>query len=79
MDVAVAFDACTWGSTRIKDTTFKATKGFVDILAKRCDGSHQHECWRPAWARPESFFPLPVKLNTQSHCAKHTRPACGMH
>ena len=37
-----------WGSTRIKDTTFKATKGFVDILAKRCDGSHQHESWRPS-------------------------------
>ena len=32
--IDVAFDACMWGSTRIKDTTFKATKGFVDILAQ---------------------------------------------
>ena len=65
--VDVAFDACMWGSTRIKDTTFRATKGSPSGVTAAINMN----LGGAAWAKPESFSPLPVKPSTQSHCAKH--------
>lgn len=51
------FHACMWGGSRPKLTAFKASPGLANPLAKKCDGSHEHEPWTPCLKDGQPHFP----------------------
>ena len=54
---ATKFHSCMWGASRPKLTTFRATPGLADPLAKECDKSHTHEPWSPMLKDGKPHFP----------------------
>ena len=59
---------CMHGGTRDKKSKFwsynprKPDTNLLESLGILCDGSHQHESWKPRWVNGKLFFRQPKKL-----------------
>ena len=51
------FHNCCHGGTRDKLTRFWANKNWLEPLSLRCDGTHQHQSWRPRIQDGRLVFP----------------------
>ena len=51
------FHNCCHGGTRDKFTRFWSNKEWMQPLEQYCDGSHQHESWRPRVQNGQLVFP----------------------
>ena len=56
-----SFQACMYGSKRNKWTSFKSTPTLYTAICKECDGTHEHESWRPRASGSSVVFPTSLE------------------